>query len=195
MPAPDDHVRFPSGATLRVVARDAPAGSADYDPNRSGNPLLDTSGAERQKRLARNFKVAELAQSGGNAFARARIDPKLVACLQALRDALDRPVIVLSGYRPYLYNVDLYRSRGQRPTRSQHSSGRAADVRVAGLSGIELARAAIDACGCDVAVGVAADYAHVDVRGAFARWSYAADDGAQARDVAAVDAHHARRCR
>jgi uncharacterized protein YcbK (DUF882 family) len=187
-------VTFPSGAVLRIVASTVPEGSEHWDPNQSGNPLLDTSSSSRAMRLSKNFTIGELARSGGRYFDLARIDPKLVAALQALRGAVGTPVIVTSGYRPYLYNANLYSARGKKPTLSQHSSGRAADVRIAGMSGLEIAKKAIEVCGCDVGVGIGADYAHLDVRGRFARWSYASTDSARARDLAAINAHHSSVC-
>src|SRR5581483_7405348 len=165
-------VPFPSGAELRVVATTVPDGTEHFDPNASGNPLLDTGASFRSTKLSTNFSVDELAQSGGRRFDRARIDPRLVRCLQAIREHVGRPIRVSSGYRPYLYNVEVYRKRHQTPTRSQHSSGRAADISIRGMSGMEIAKAALDACGTDIGVGVGRDFAHVDVRGRFAVWTY-----------------------
>jgi hypothetical protein len=173
------YVIFPSGECLPVV-RGAIAGSLEYyDPNRSGNPLLDTSGANRRKMLSDNFSVDEYARSGGTPFTFARIDPQHVACLQKLRDSLDRPVRIFSGYRPFKYNLDLYRAKGERPTRSQHSSGRGTDVRVNGLTGLEIGKAAIDACGPNLAIGLGPDYAHLDSRGRSASWKYVGTTGRQ----------------
>ena len=59
---------------------------------------------------------------------------------------------VTSVYRPYLYNVGVYRNRNQKPTESQHSSGRAADVKISGMTGMQIAMAAIDACGRSLAL-------------------------------------------
>jgi hypothetical protein len=135
--------------------------------------LLDTGATTRSTLLSANFTVGELARSGGRAFDKARIDPGLVRCLQALRDAVGRSVTITSGYRPYAYNETLYRDTYQQtPTKSRHSSGQAADVRIAGMSGMEIAKAAIDAYGTEIGVGIAATYAHVDVRGTWARWTY-----------------------
>ena len=63
--------------------------------------------------------MAELARSGRTEFPLARIDPRLVNCLQKLRDYVGRPVRVTSGYRPYLYNVGVYRNR---PTRNRRKA-------------------------------------------------------------------------
>jgi hypothetical protein len=187
-------VIFPSGAALPIVATNVPEGSEHWDPNGSGLPILDTSTPYRSTRLSSNFTVGEIARSGHTFFDRARIDPGLVSALQALRDAVGQPVTITSGYRPYAYNDKLYQGRKQKPTLSQHSSGRAVDVRIAGMSGMDIAKKAIDVCGCNIGVGIAADYAHLDVRGAWARWSYADTRATRVSDVDEITRYRASRC-
>jgi flagellar protein FlgJ len=161
-------------------------GREHRDPNRSDNPLLDTSGKYRNLKLSKNFTVGEFARSGNKAFTPARIDPKFVACLQRIRDDVDRPVRINSGYRSDSYNTALYRARGEKPTRSQHISGRAADIKIGRMTGKEIAEAAIDACGPQIAVGLGPQYAHIDMRGHFKIWKY---KGVGPRQVAAVERH------
>jgi hypothetical protein len=165
-------VTFPSGAALEVVHGPEASGEEHHEPHGTGNPLLDTSEAVRSTPLSESFTVGEVARSGAETFDRARIDPELVRCLQRLRDHVGKPVYVTSGYRPYRYNATIYRRRRQRPTRSRHSSGQAADVRIAGMTGVEIAKAAIDACGTKIGLGIGPDYAHIDVRGRFAVWTH-----------------------
>jgi uncharacterized protein YcbK (DUF882 family) len=169
---------FPSGECLPVV--EAPDGYHEryWDPNDSDNPLLDTSGDYRDLQVSENFRVGEFAESGTNEFDRARIDPELVRCLERLRAAVnaraggpwsDFGVVVDSGYRSWAYNVELYEDRERDPTRSEHCSGRGADVRVpdADLSSTELAKLALqNGPPCDTRVGIPADddYIHVDVK-------------------------------
>lgn len=184
-------VTFPSGESLAVVTAPDRPGQEHYDPNDSRNPLLDTSGENRAKKLSRSFTAGELAKSGERIFNIARIDPKLIECLQAIRDHVGRPVIVNSGYRSYKYNKEIYEARGKRPTKSQHISGRGADIRVEGMSGVEIAKAAIDAAGCEVAVGLGASFAHVDTRGRFAVWNYG---GVTERQIEEVQRYHDTRC-
>lgn len=170
-------VYFPSGVFLTVTTGNTGTGQEHWDILNSGNPLLDTSGANKDKFLSKNFKVKEFIKSDNQA----RIDVKLVECLQRLRDALGKPINITSGYRSYGYNKRLYEARGKTPTKSQHISGRAVDINVAGLSGLQLAKEAIKACGCDIAIGLARTYIHLDVRGkytpnyAFTVWNYASD--------------------
>ena len=183
-------VTFPSGETLRVVPGPTGPGEEHYDPNGSGNPLLDTSASVRSRRVSTSFTVSELARSGGSTFDTARIDPKLVESLQRLRDHVGKPVRVTSGYRPYLYNVDLYANKyKKKPTLSRHSSGQAADVKIGGMTGMEIAKTAIDVLGPEVAVGIGGDYAHLDVRGKSARWTYFTDKDENERAVAEIDAY------
>jgi uncharacterized protein YcbK (DUF882 family) len=188
-------VTFPSGATLHVVSAPTGPGEAHHDPWATGNPVLDTSEPHRSTRLSASFTVGELARSGGERFDRARIDPALVACLQKLRDHVGKAVTVTSGYRPYRYNEALYtkRYRGT-PTRSRHSSGQAADVRIGGMSGMQVVKAAIDACGSDLGVGIADTYGHIDIRGSWARWTYFGDRTAKGRAaLAEIDAYRRER--
>lgn len=165
-------VTYQSGESLRIVKGPNRKGQEHYDPNRSGNPLLDTSGKNRIKKISDDFSVKELARSGKKTFGIARIDPQLVVCLQAIRNYVGRAVIINSGYRSFWHNIDIYRWMGKKPTSSQHISGRASDIKIAGMTGLEIAQAAIDACGPNVAIGVGREYAHIDVRGEFGVWKY-----------------------
>jgi hypothetical protein len=102
---------------------------------------------------------------------------------------------ITSGYRPYLYNDKLYKERYKRkPTKSRHSSGQAADIHVAGMRGMEIAKAAIDVLGPDIGVGIADTYAHVDVRGRWSHWTYFGDGSEKHRlAMAEIDAYRRRR--
>jgi hypothetical protein len=186
-------VPFPSGQTLHVVPGPVGPGEEHFDPSGAGLPLLDISGPNRSTPLSTNFTAGELARSGGRRFDTARIDPSLVALLQAIRNHVGRPVTVTSGYRSYAYNVELYRRRGKQPTASQHSSGRAADITIPGMSGLQVVRVAIDVGGCNLGLGVGQSFGHIDVRGSYARWSYfSGTANQQARR--AVDSHRRQRC-
>lgn len=188
-------VTFPSGESLPVVTGPDKKGEYYYDPWSSGNPLLDTSRIYRAKRLSKNFTVDELAKSGGNRFDRARIDPKLIQCLQAIRDYIGKPVTVTSGYRPYGYNINVYKKLGKKPTKSQHSSGRAADIKIKGMSGLNIAKAAIDAYGCNIGVGINTNSTHIDVRGRWAKWTYFKDSATNARVLQEIEQYRKERCK
>ena len=187
-------VTFPSGASLQVVSGPTGKGEEHYDPHHTGNPLLDTSASVRSTALSTSLTVGELARSGGRAFDKARIDPELVRCLQRLHDHVGRPVHVVSGYRPFLYNVELYtKTYKKKPTQSRHSSGQAADVKIAGMTGMEIAKAAIDAGNSKLGLGIDGDNAHIDVRGGWAFWSYFKDKDRNERAVAEIRTYQRRK--
>lgn len=176
-------VVFPSGESLTVVRGRDRRGQEHFDPTGSGNPLLDTSGERRFRKLSDNFSAGEMARSGGKTFDVARIDPRHVACLQAIRDRVGKPVRVRSGYRSFWYNDEVYRRLGKKPTKSQHISGRASDIWIQGMTGLEVAKVAIDACGPDLALGLGLEYAHVDVRGHPGVWGYEGVPGRQTAEL------------
>ncbi|MGW4843786.1 glucosaminidase domain-containing protein [Nocardia brasiliensis] len=163
---------FPSGLVLTARPGPSAAGQEHWDPNSTGLPLYDTGPQVRAKQLAPNFTVGELVSSGGRPADRARISPALVRCLQAIRDRAGKPVRITSGYRSWASNVAVYQARGQKPTLSRHCSGQAADITIAGLTGLQIAELAIDACGNDIALGVGGSFAHIDVRGRPDTWTY-----------------------
>lgn len=183
-------VVFPSGVALLHAPASASANPDHTDPNATGLPLLATGPATHSQRLSRNFIVRELVTSGGVASSVARISPQLVAVLQAIRDRVGRPVYVDSGYRSFARNLAVYKKLGKPPTKSRHSSGQAADIRVAGMTGTQLAKTALDAAGPNLAIGIGSNYIHVDVRGSWALWSYIPGAGG-ATAKAAVAAHRA----
>jgi peptidoglycan hydrolase-like protein with peptidoglycan-binding domain len=166
-------VTFPSGETLQVVTG-LPIGEHDayWDPTGSGNPLLDTGPANKDKKLSKSFTVRELTTSGGVSADIARISPMLVQCLQALRDRVGKGVTITSGFRSWKRNSDIYKKRGKKPTLSQHCAGNGADIQIAGMNGLEIGKAAIDACGPNIGVGLAKTFAHIDVRGYSEAWPY-----------------------
>ena len=182
-------VTFPSGEKLNVIAGPEGKGEEYFNPFASTKlPLLDVSGANRNKTLSKNFTAGELTQSGKKIFTKARIDPNLVICLQKIRDHVGKPVIVNSGYRSYLYNKKIYEDKNQKPTNSRHISGQAADIRVAGMSGLEISKIALKVYGPNIGVGVANSYAHIDVRGTYARWTYFKGEKSTAT-IRALDAY------
>ena len=165
-------VEYPSGETLEVVKGAEGKDEEFYDPFSSGNLLVDVNGSNGSKQLSKNFKASEFAKSGNKRFTKIRLDPELVRCVQNIRDKVARPVVITSGYRSFKYNNEVYKQRDQTPTKSRHLSGQAVDIKITGMSGLDIAKAAIDAYGKDIGVGIGADYAHIDVRGKWSRWTY-----------------------
>lgn len=96
------------------------------------------------------------------------ISTALVTALQALRDKLSKPVIIVSGYRCRTHNKAVGGA-----SRSLHMQGRAADIRVSGMTARELYAAAKPIPGLrGYGVNDAGGTLHVDVRDYSARWCY-----------------------
>jgi zinc D-Ala-D-Ala carboxypeptidase len=128
------------GVGVLVVAAAAGGGSPVVGVQRVGGAMVST--------LGRFFSWAELTASG--AASRLGLDntpppaaqvamQRLVAVLlDPLRERLGRPIVVTSGYRSAAVN----RAVSGSPT-SQHMSGEAVDIKVAGMSAQELANAVV----------------------------------------------------
>jgi Peptidase M15 len=182
-------VRFPSGLALSVTTGPTGDGQRHWDPLNTGQPLLSIPPGVLAQRVSPNFTVRELVSSGGSADNPARISVRLVQLLQAIRDQAQRPVHIRSGYRSWQRNVRVY--AGRRPTHSRHCSGEAADISIRGLSGMDIAKIAVDVWGSGLGVGIAAGYAHVDVRPVFTVWTYPDGKRAWIREI--TDYHSRRR--
>ncbi|WP_459384561.1 D-Ala-D-Ala carboxypeptidase family metallohydrolase [Arthrobacter humicola] len=163
---------FQSGLELRPATGATGPGEEHWDPTGANLPLLDTGPSVRAKKVSANFTVGELVTSGGKPADVARISPVLVQLLQAIRVRVGKPVKVTSGYRSWKRNGAVYKGYGKPPTLSQHCAGKAADIKITGLTGMDIAKVAIDVWGPKVALGVGPDYAHVDVRGRGDSWTY-----------------------
>lgn len=111
--------------------------------------------------LSKNFKLSEfVCKEGKNEV---HIDMKLIDKLQQLRELLDKPVSIVSGYRSPAYNKLIGGA-----TDSRHMYGDAADIKVTGIAPIDVALAA-EGVGFD-GIGVYDTWTHVDTRGYKARW-------------------------
>jgi flagellum-specific peptidoglycan hydrolase FlgJ len=188
--AAEHSAAFPSGLALTPISAADQQGQQYWDPNNTGVPLYDTGHGVRSKKLSESFTVGELASSGGWTDDHARISAELVKCLQAIRNCAGKPVKVTSGYRSWARNVALYQKAGKTPTHSRHCSGQAADITIAGMSGLQIATLAVHACGDGLGIGVGTDFAHIDVRGAWTLWAYA---GVAASALSELRAHRAQR--
>jgi hypothetical protein len=176
-------VTYQTGNSLPITNVESRRKQRHWDPTRSGNPQVVTIGEYRFIKLSKNFTAEEFARSGKVAFGISRIDPKLVACLQNIRDAVDQPVWITSGYRSYFHNIAVYNSLGRKPTDSQHIAGKAADIKIDGMTGLDIGKTAVKACGPDIGVGIGVGFAHVDVRGVFASWRYKGTTGQELAEL------------
>lgn len=127
------------------------------------------------EQLSKNFVRSEFACKGGSECCggSAPISYLLIDGLQELRDRVNRPIVVVSGFRCLTYN----RKIGSNDT-SQHPKGRAADIRAPDMTVEDLREFALDV-GIFRAGGVGIyanrrrglkSFLHVDVRPCVARW-------------------------
>lgn len=92
--------------------------------------IMDTDG---NTKLGRHFKVREFACRDGSQVV--FIDDYLYTILDILRQKLEKPVIINSGYRTPEWNAKCGGAKY-----SYHMRGMAADIRVDGMSPKELAK-------------------------------------------------------
>jgi len=106
-------------------------------------------------KVSKNFNLYEFECNDGTHLV--KVDPELVERLQKLRDKTGRPIIITSGYRTESYNKKVGGASG-----SQHLLGKAADIKIYGLSPERVADLA-EEVGFR-GIGVYNTFTHVDVR-------------------------------
>ena len=124
-------------------------------------------------KITKNFSVKEFICKDGNTLAIPAVYMKnvvrLAENLQVLRDHIDRPIYVNSGYRTIKYNKAVGGS-----AMSQHLCGKAADIRVKGMSSREVYSAIKILISIDEmeegGLGLYKGFVHYDIRGIKARW-------------------------
>lgn len=115
------------------------------------------------KKLSANFKVREFACSDGSdpIF----IDSELVAVLQKIRNHFGQAVTITSAYRTPTHNKDVGGT-----TYSQHLYGKAADIKVKGVTPKKVYDYAEDILKGKGGIGIYNTFTHIDVRAAKSRW-------------------------
>lgn len=115
------------------------------------------------KKLSANFKVKEFACTDGSdpIF----IDSDLVDVLQKVRNHFGKSVTITSAYRTPGKNKACGGT-----TYSQHLYGRAADIKVGGVTPSKVAAYAEKLLPTKGGIGIYSTFVHIDVRATKARW-------------------------
>lgn len=121
----------------------------------NSNVVTYSLARDGNKKLTNNFSVSEFKCNDGSDTI--LIDHKLVALLQEIRNYFGKPVIINSAYRTAAYN----RKTGGSSS-SLHLSGKAADIRIAGVSPAAIAKYC-ESLGVK-GIGVYSTFLHVDTR-------------------------------
>ena len=116
------------------------------------------------KKLSTNFKVKEFACTDGSdpIF----IDSDLVNVLQKIRNHFGKSVTITSAYRTPTKNKAV---GGQ--AYSQHLYGRAADIKVKGITPKKVAAYAETLLKNKGGIGIYSTFTHIDVRATKSRWN------------------------
>jgi len=129
------------------------------------------SPVDESEYLTENFKYSDFRCKDGTPVPekyKGRIK-ELALNLQLLRDTIDKPITIISGYRTLEYNTKI----GGAKT-SQHMECRAADIVVPGMTSIKVSekiKELIDeGAMVEGGVGVYSSFTHYDIRGVKARW-------------------------
>lgn len=96
------------------------------------------------------------------------LDKALVELLEKVRAHFKRPVVINSGYRTVQYNSRLPNSS----PKSQHTLGKAADIRVTGVSPVNVYAYLNQLYPNSHGLGIYNTFVHVDVREKKSRWDY-----------------------
>ena len=120
--------------------------------------------AEGSRQITEHFRVYEFACKDGSDVV--FISTALVEILENIRQHFGAAVTVTSGYRTVSYNKTVSGSASA----SQHCSGLAADIKVAGVSPDRVADYAEQLLGSHGGVGIYDTFVHVDVRANKSRW-------------------------
>ncbi len=122
-------------------------------------------------KLEKNFSLHEFKCKDGTAVPEDLIDNvKLLAeNLQVLREYIQKPIIIISGYRTLEYNTKIDGAK-----RSLHLVAKAGDIVIPGLTSLEIRDTILklikEGKMKEGGVGIYSTFVHYDVRGWKARW-------------------------
>ena len=116
------------------------------------------------KSLSQNFKVKEFACTDGSdpIF----IDSDLVSVLQKIRTHFGRAVTITSAYRTPTKNKACGGT-----TYSQHLYGKAADIKISGVTPKQIAAYAEKLLPGKGGIGIYKTFVHIDTRASKSRWN------------------------
>lgn len=109
-------------------------------------------------KLSKNFSVYEFSCNGKGCCDETPIDDQLVDYLQQIRDHFNAPVSIPCGHRCEKHNAETPNAA----TKSRHIYGQAADIHVAGVKPIDVARFA-EKIGVK-GIGLYDTFVHIDTR-------------------------------
>lgn len=113
--------------------------------------------------VSKNFKLVEFQCNCGAQHV--KLSSVLLNKLQQLRDVIGKPIIINSAYRCPSYNTKIGGAKN-----SQHLYGTAIDIKVNGMSPVEVAKVA-ERLGF-TGIGTYSTFTHVDVRsGGLVKWN------------------------
>ena len=123
------------------------------------------------ERLSKNFKKSEFKCRDGTEVPDELMDNlrELVENLQIIRDHINKPMLIISGYRTPKYNRRIGGAK-----RSQHMKAKAADIVVRGVKPQEMREVIVSLIKEGKikkgGVGLYRSFVHYDVRGRNTRW-------------------------
>ena len=115
-------------------------------------------------KLSANFRVREFDCHGAGCCSQTKVDEKLVEYLQKIRDHFGKPVNIESGYRCKAHNEMVSGAA----SKSKHMDGMAADIIIAGVDPLEVAKYA-ESIGVK-GIGHYDDFVHIDTRTSKSFW-------------------------
>ena len=122
-------------------------------------------------KITKNFSLEEFKCKDGSEIPN-EVLPKIIELaknLQVLRDAVNKPITINSGYRSPKYNAKIGGVKN-----SQHVKGKASDLRVSGMTPKEVAlviEGLIESGKMKQGgIGIYPNFTHYDIRGVKARW-------------------------
>lgn len=115
-------------------------------------------------KLSANFRAREFDCHGAGCCSQTKVDEKLVEYLQKIRDHFGKPVNIESGYRCPAHNARVSGAA----SKSKHMDGMAADIIIAGVDPLEVAKYA-ESIGVK-GIGHYDDFVHIDTRTTKSFW-------------------------